>query len=628
MATGRQGLSMKKYLVLCFTLLLLCACSNETRKMTSAETTSNEKMAADVEQENSTESDRANAFFEKAFNESLGRSPMYQSYLGIKDQQDKWDDLSDAYAWEELDIKLRQLSELRTSIDPTRLDEQALLSYKLFVKNVEDDLSSFRWRKHNYPVNQMHGYHSWIPSFLINIHRMSELKDAQDYISRLQGIAPLVDQLIVNMKEREAMGILPPQFVFPRVISDSKNVIKGAPFDSSGKDSTLLEDFRKKVSELEISDKEKDSLIENAEQALLDSVGPAYKKLVAVLQEQQKLATTDDGAWKFPDGEAFYNAALKRTTTTDLNAEEIHNIGLAEVERIHGEMRDIMRQVDFKGSLQDFFSFTREDKQFYYEQSPEGKEAYLRDARKIIDTMKSRLDEVFITKPQADITVKAVEPFREKSAGKAFYQRGTPDGSRPGVYYANLYNMSDMPRYQMEALAYHEGIPGHHMQGSIASELENIPRFRKFGSYTAYGEGWGLYSEYLPKEMGFYSDPYSDFGRLAMELWRACRLVVDTGIHWKKWTREDAIRYLEENTPNPRGDIVKAIERYIVIPSQATAYKIGMNKILELRAYANDALEDKFSLREFHDLILKNGALPLDMLEELVRSWVEEKLSG
>ena len=242
--------------------------------------------------------------------------------------------------------------------------------------------------------------------------------------------------------------------------------------------------------------------------------------------------------------------------------------------------------------------------------------------------MKSRLDEVFITKPQADITVKAVEPFREKSAGKAFYQRGTPDGSRPGVYYANLYNMSDMPRYQMEALAYHEGIPGHHMQGSIASELENIPRFRKFGSYTAYGEGWGLYSEYLPKEMGFYSDPYSDFGRLAMELWRACRLVVDTGIHWKKWTREDAIRYLEENTPNPRGDIVKAIERYIVIPSQATAYKIGMNKILELRAYANDALEDKFSLREFHDLILKNGALPLDMLEELVRSWVEQKLSG
>ncbi len=628
MASDHQGLSMKKYLLLFLTLFLLGACGSEPEQAAVTEPATQKEMGNDNKQVAETESDRANVFFENSFQELLDRSPMYQSYLGIKDQQDKWDNLSDAHAWEDLDIRMRQLSELRSSIDPARLDDQALLSYKLFIKNIEDEVSSFRWRKHNYPVNQMHGYHSWIPSFLINIHRMSELKDAQDYVSRLQGIAPLIDQLIVNMKEREAMGILPPQFVFPRVISDSENVIKGIPFDDSGKDSTLLEDFRKKIADLEISDEEKDNLAENAKQALLDSVGPAYKKLVAVLKEQQKLATTDDGAWKFPDGEAYYNAALKSTTTTDLNAEEIHNIGLAEVERIHGEMRDIMKQVSFEGSLQDFFRFTREDKQFYYEQSEEGKEAYLRDARKIIDTMKSRLDEVFITKPKADITVKAVEPFREKSAGKAFYQRGTPDGSRPGVYYANLYNMSDMPSYQMEALAYHEGIPGHHMQGSIASELENIPRFRKFGSYTAYGEGWGLYSEYLPKEMGFYSDPYSDFGRLAMELWRACRLVVDTGIHWKKWSREDAIRYLEENTPNPSGDIVKAIERYIVIPSQATAYKIGMNKILELRAYASDALGDKFSLREFHDLILKNGALPLDMLEDLVRSWVEEKLSS
>jgi len=222
--------------------------------------------------------------------------------------------------------------------------------------------------------------------------------------------------------------------------------------------------------------------------------------------------------------------------------------------------------------------------------------------------------------------VKAVEAFREKSAGKAFYQRAAPDGSRPGTYYANLYRMADMPNYQMEALAYHEGIPGHHLQGSISNQLENIPMFRRYGHYTAYGEGWGLYSEYLPKEMGFYEDPYSNFGRLAMEIWRACRLVVDTGIHAKHWTREKAVKYLDDNTPNPHGDVVKAIERYIVIPSQATAYKIGMMKILELRESAREQLGDAFDIREFHDVVLKNGALPLDILEGVVNSWVTSKI--
>lgn len=605
---------MKKLIVLVLiSSLFFLGCENAPKKVTPVKTASE------------TESDKANALFEKSFQEMLDRSPMYQSYLGIKHNQDKWDDKSDKKAWEDLDIRLRQVAELKSSINYDLLDDQSRLSYQLFIKNANDEVANFRWRKHNYPVNQMHGWQSWIPSFLINIHRISDINDANDYISRLNGIAPLMDQIIQGMKERESMGILPPLFVFPRSISDSENVISGAPFEDSSEDSTLLADFRSKLDTLEIEDPEKNELLKQAEQALKSSVGPAYRKLIEVLKAQEKVANSDDGAWKFPDGEAYYNAALKQTTTTELGAEEIHNIGLAEVARIHGEMREIMQKVKFKGDLQDFFKFTREDKQFYYPQSDEGKAAYLEDAENLINIMKTRLDDVFITKPKADLTVKAVEPFREKSAGKAFYQRGTPDGSRPGVYYANLYRMSDMPNYQMEALAYHEGIPGHHMQGSIASELEGIPRFRKFGNFTAYSEGWGLYSEYLPKEMGFYSDPYSDFGRLAMELWRACRLVVDTGIHWKKWTREEAIKYLEENTPNPRGDIVKAIERYIVIPSQATAYKIGMNKILELRAYASEKLGDKFSLREYHDLVLKNGALPLDMLEDLVHSWVEGK---
>ncbi|TYP97536.1 uncharacterized protein DUF885 [Tenacibaculum adriaticum] len=232
--------------------------------------------------------------------------------------------------------------------------------------------------------------------------------------------------------------------------------------------------------------------------------------------------------------------------------------------------------------------------------------------------MKTRLDELFITKPKADLKVKAVEGFREKSAGKAFYQQPALDGSRPGTYYANLYDMASMPTYQMEALAYHEGIPGHHMQIAIAQELKEVPMFRKFGRYTAYVEGWGLYSEFIPKEMGFYADPYSDFGRLAMELWRACRLVVDTGIHAKKWTREQGIKYYIDNTPNAELDAVKMVERHIVMPSQATAYKIGMLKILELRKKAKDALGDKFDIRKFHDVVLTNGPLPLNVLENLV----------
>ena len=239
--------------------------------------------------------------------------------------------------------------------------------------------------------------------------------------------------------------------------------------------------------------------------------------------------------------------------------------------------------------------------------------------------MKGELDAVFLTKPQADLEVRRVEAFREKAAGKAFYNRPAPDGSRPGYYYANLYKITDMPKYQMEALAYHEGIPGHHMQIAMAQELEGIPKFRKFGGYTAYTEGWGLYSEFLPKEMGFYEDPYSDFGRLAMEIWRAARLVVDTGLHDKKWTRQQAIDYLTTNTPNPLNDCVKAIERYIVMPGQATAYKIGMIKIQDLRADAKKRLGDKFDIREYHAVVLDSGPVPLNILEERVNDWVVSK---
>jgi len=355
-------------------------------------------------------------------------------------------------------------------------------------------------------------------------------------------------------------------------------------------------------------------------------VKPAYEKLIAYTTQLEKKATEDDGCWKFPDGDEFYNAALERTTTTNLTADEIHEIGLKEVARIQGEMKEIMKKVHFKNdNLQDFFKFMREDKQFYFSNDSAGKKAYMAKAVEIINTMKAQLDKLFVTQPKAPIEVKAVEAFREKSATGAFYEEPALDGSRPGRYYINLYTMQDQPIYQMEALAYHEGIPGHHMQIAIAQELKNMPKFRKNGGNTAYQEGWALYSEQLGKEIGFYSDPYSDFGRLSMEIFRAARLVVDTGIHRKKWSRKKAIDYFLANIPNPEGDCIKEIERYIVWPSQATGYKIGMLKILELREKAKKELGDKFSLKEFHEVILTNGPLPLSLLEENVNNWIKSK---
>lgn len=432
-----------------------------------------------------------------------------------------------------------------------------------------------------------------------------------------------MQQLEEALEERAKAGIIAPKFVFAYVLSDSRNIISGAPFDQTD-DSAIWADFQRKVAKLAIDDAQRNKLLDEAKQALTAQVKPAYDKLIAYVETLEKRADTKDGVWKFRDGEAFYNNALARTTTTHMTADEIHQLGLAEVDRIHQEMRAIMKKVGFEGDLKAFFKFMREDKQFYYPDTEEGRTAYLDDAKALIDNISSRLDEVFFVKPKAPMIVKRVEAFREKSAGKAFYNQPTPDGSRPGTYYANLYDMEAMPKYQMEALAYHEGTPGHHMQIAIAQELQGIPKFRKFGGYTAYIEGWGLYSEFFPKEMGLYKDPYSDFGRLAMELWRSCRLVVDTGIHAKRWTREQGIQYYVNNTPNAESDAIKMVERHIVMPSQATAYKIGMLKIVDIREKAKAIMGDKFDIREFHTLVLKNGPLPLDVLEAKVMNWAHK----
>lgn len=571
------------------------------------------------------EAAQLNSFFEEEFQKDLEDSPMLQTRLGIKTDYGSWDDYSHLRYAEDLEKAKRRLDFLKNSIEPEALRGQDALSYRLYKQKLEKEIEDYDYRLYNYPVNQMFGVHAELPAFLINMHKIDSVSDARAYLQRLTGIPQVVDEVIGGMELREMNHIMPPKFVFVHTIESSKNLLQGRPFEKSAEASTLLQDFKEKVEKLDISSAEKTKLVLEAQEVLLTAVKPAYEKLIAKMEDQQQRATTDAGVWKFPKGKKFYETALRRSTTTNLSAEEIHEIGLNEVARIHKEMEEIKKDVGFEGSLKDFFRFMREDEQFYYENTPDGKERYLSEAKAIINNMKDRLDELFITKPEADIVVKAVEPFREKSAGKAFYQRPAIDGSRPGIYYANLYDMKAMPVYQMEALAYHEGIPGHHMQLAIAQELEDLPMFRKLETITPYVEGWGLYSEILPKDIGMYSDPYSDFGRLAMELWRSIRLVVDTGIHEKKWSREEAIDFYVQNSPNAESDAVKMVERHIVMPGQATAYKIGMNKILELREFAENELGEDFDIKEFHEVILTNGSVPLNILEEMVVEWVEQE---
>ncbi|GGQ09715.1 DUF885 domain-containing protein [Shewanella litoralis] len=569
------------------------------------------------------ESEKANALFEDIFMENVMSNPVNQTYLGIKKDYGKWNDLSEAAADADLERAKKQLAQLN-ALDVKQLDEQTALSYELLHARLEQAIADDKWRYHTYPMNQMYGVHSMVAAILINQHQITDESDAKAYISRLNATETLLAQLEAALELRAEKQIIAPKFVFAYVMADSKNIISGVPFTDTGKDNALWADANRKIAKLDISEDKKQALLAEVKQALLTKVKPAYEQLIAYTKTLEARADDRDGAWKLPNGEAFFNNALARTTTTDMTADEIHSLGLAEVKRIHDEMRIIMKKVDFSGTLPEFFTFMRDDKQFYYPDTKAGQQAYLTEAKALIDNMESRLDEVFKVKPKAALLVKQVESFREKSAGKAFYDQPAPDGSRPGIYYANLYKMAAMPKYQMEALAYHEGIPGHHMQIAKAQELQGIPQFRKFNGYTAYVEGWGLYSEYFPKEMGLYADPYSDFGRLSMELWRACRLVVDTGIHTKKWNREQAIAYYVENTPNAESDAIKMVERHIVMPSQATAYKVGMIKILSLREQAKKQLGDKFDIREFHNVVLRNGPLPLDVLEEQVNKWVKQ----
>lgn len=565
-----------------------------------------------------------NTFLDMAFDEMADRSPEFLTQLGLKKHYGQLDNRSEKFAQETLAFQKQKLEDLK-AFDRDVLSSQVQLSYDLFKQGLEENIQDFRWRYYNYPVTQMGGVHSNLPAFMMTMHRVDNEQDLRDYVSRLEQFKRVFQETIDGMKESERQGVVPPKFIFPYVISASENVIKGKPFDKKGVDSPLLSDFKAKLKSLKVPAAKTKYFSAKAEKALLESVAPAYSNLITYMKDLETRATTQDGVWKFPKGKDYYKTSLQRYTTTTMSAEEIHSLGVKEVARIQTEMHAIMDKIGFKGTLQDFFKELRTNSKYYFPNTPDGRNSYLKESLAFYKNISERTPEFFRLLPKAPFEIRAVEKFREDSAGVAFYEQPSEDGSRPGVYYVNLKDMKNLPKHENEVILYHEGAPGHHFQIALAQELQGVPKFRRFGGYTAYVEGWGLYTETLAKEMGAYKDPLSEFGKLAAEILRAARLVVDTGIHHKQWTREDAIKYMAENCPGPLDDQKNEVERYIVMSGQATAYKVGMLKILELREMAKKELGAKFDIRDFHDVVLGSGALPLSNLEQLVKNYVASK---
>ncbi len=564
---------------------------------------------------------RLAAFFEKAFNDRLALSPQQMTAMGLKTDYDKLDDVSAEASARALALQEAQLAEMKAGFDFDKLSPQSQLSWRLFEHGVEQARLSNRWRDWGFQFAANSNPTTTLPVFMINNHRVSSVADAEAYVARLVEVERYLGQVAQTLRERTAKGIVSPQFVFQPSFDNTRAVISGVPFEDSGSN-PIWADFQKKVEGLDADPAVKDRLLASAREALTGPYKRGYETVLAALAEAQAQADSNAGVWRLPDGEAYYNARLKLSTTTDLSADQIHDIGLAEVARIQAEMEAIKEQVGFTGSLQDFFAHLKTDPKFQYPNTPEGKEQYLADARAFIAQVMAVAPQWFSTLPKAALEVRAVEPFREATASIAFYNRPAPDGSRPGIYYVNLSDMTQVLKPQIEGISYHEGAPGHHFQIAYAQELEGLPSFRRFGGYGVYSEGWGLYAEQLGKEMGFYQDPYSDFGRLSTELWRAVRLVLDTGLHAKQWSREQAMDYFRQNTLLSERDIQKETERYITNPGQATSYKIGELKIFELRRKAQAALGDRFDIRDFHTVVLGSGAVPLDILEEQVEAWI------
>lgn len=544
--------------------------------------------------------------------------------IGITSHNGELDDASLEKA-DELFVKLKQVHKTLNSYEDDSLSASDLLSKEIAMYLLDFAKESEKFRYHNYPVNQLFGIQNGYPSFMEAQHQINSTDDVENYLLRLALVEKKFTQELEGIKLREEKGIIPPVFVIERVLEEMNTFV-----DKPIEENILYTSLAKKMKDSgNIEDAEQTKLLARAKENINDFVHPAYKLLIDYFTAIKDKATSDDGYWRLPDGEEAYASSLKFFTTTDYTPQYIHDLGLREVDRIQSEIMAILAAQNFDVS-QGFtaaIDTLAADESFYYEDSDAGREQILKDYQKILDEIDVGLDSAFRIRPSAGMEVVRIPEFKEKTAPGAYYQQPAIDGSRPGRFFANLYDIKATPKYSMRTLAYHEGIPGHHFQIAVAMELEGLPLFRMFSPFTAYVEGWALYSEYLAWEMGFQDDPFDNIGRLQAELFRAVRLVVDTGIHYKKWTREEAIDYMKMNTGMAQSDVVSEIERYIVMPGQATSYKVGMMKILALREKAKSALGDKFDLRDFHDVVLKNGAVPLDILERFIDSYIAETLS-
>ncbi|MDT9598854.1 DUF885 domain-containing protein [Sphingosinicella rhizophila] len=575
------------------------------------------------------ETARINAWFDAKYEEQLGFSPMTRSYGGDRKDNDKFDDMSEAGMARVLEWKRKSVEELKSKFDRSKLTAEGKLSYDLWIEQYDMAAAAHKFRRSEYVITSHFGPQTMLTRFLLSVHTVSEPSDMDGYIARISGISRALLQNLERAKINAAAGARPPQFSFDGVIEQSTALSSGAPFGGEG-DNAVWTDAQAEIAGLvkagKIDQAKADRYKAAVRKALIEDWGPAHRQIVAWAQaERPKADVVATGVGKNPNGKAYYAEMLANSTTTDLTAEQIHQIGLDEVARIKGEMEAIKQKVGFEGSLQDFFKYVRDDDRFYYPNTDEGRQAYIDAATAHLARMKTRLPEFFNILPKADVIVKRVEPYREQAGAPQHYLMASADGTRPGVFYAHLIDMKAMPIPQMEVIAYHEGNPGHHMQFSIARELTNVPKFRTALYYNATQEGWGLYTEKLAKEMGGYQDPYSDFGRLTTEIWRAIRLVVDTGLHSKGWTEQQAVDYFRENSPAAEGQIRAEVRRYILSPGQATGYKIGMIKIEELRRRAETTLGPRFDIKGFHDTILASGQMSLPLLERRVNEWIESR---
>lgn len=543
--------------------------------------------------------------------------------LGITGHNAHLNDASDASSIALLQ-RLKKVRETMLQYKDEDLSEDELLSkdIAMYLLNLLDDFETYQY--HDYPFNQMSGAQSGFPSFMDAQHAISNVESVENYISRLSESKRYFTQTLEGMRVREEKNIFPPTFVVERVIDEMTGFI-GTP----ASENMLYTSLEKKIDKSEsITLDQKIELLAKVETEIEKTVYPTYQMLIEYFTVLKGKTNSDDGLWSMPQGKDVYNLWLRFMTTTDYSADKIHNIGLSEVARIQGEILSILASegFDVTQGFTDAINELASQERFYYPDTDQGREQILTDYQTILDEIGQGLGDHFSMRPKAAMEVKRIPLFKEKTAPGAYYYPPSLDGSRPGIFYANLYDVKATPKYSMRTLAYHEGIPGHHFQIAIGLELEGLPIFRTLPLFTAYVEGWALYTEYLAWELGFQDDPFDNIGRLQAELFRAVRLVVDTGLHKKRWTRQEAITYMLSNTGMAESDVTSEIERYIVLPGQATAYKVGMMKILEVREKAKSALGDKFMLGEFHDVVLKNGAVPLDILDRSVEKWIAEKL--